>query len=85
MFQIEEKIFFVIKNVKNTVPWTYVISNLNDEELVETFYEKELQKQIKKSLKLKKLSINKVINYMLNGKAMIILLLLGLIKKVYYK
>ena len=85
MFQIVEKIFFVIKNVKNTVPWTYVISNLNDEELVETFYEKELQKQIKKSLKLKKLSKNKVINYMLNGKAMIILLLLGLIKKVYYK
>ena len=85
MFQIEEKIFFVIKNVKNTVPWTYVISNLNGEELVETFYEKELQKQIKKSLKLKKLSKSKVINYMLNGKAMIILLLLGLIKKVYYK
>ena len=35
---------FVIKKVKNTVPWTYVISNLDGEEIVGTFYEKELQK-----------------------------------------
>ena len=35
------KVFFVIKNVKNIVPWTYVISDLNRrEEIVETFYEK---------------------------------------------
>ena len=35
---------FVIKKVKNTVPWTYVISDLNGEEIIGTFYEKELQK-----------------------------------------
>ena len=35
---------FVIKKVKNTVPWTYVINDLNDEEIMGTFYEKELQK-----------------------------------------
>ena len=35
---------FVIKKVKNTVPWTYVISELNGEEIVGTFYEKKLQK-----------------------------------------
>ena len=35
---------FVIKKVKNTVPWTYVINDLNGEEIVGTFYEKELQK-----------------------------------------
>ena len=35
---------FVIKEVKNTVPWTYVISDLNGEEIIGTFYEKELQK-----------------------------------------
>ena len=35
---------FVIKKVKNTVPWTYVINDLNDEEIIGTFYEKELQK-----------------------------------------
>ena len=26
------------------MPWTYVIINLNGEEIVRTFYEKELQK-----------------------------------------
>ena len=35
---------FVIKNVKNTVPWTSVINDLNGEEIIGTFYEKELQK-----------------------------------------
>ena len=33
---------FMIKKVKNTVLWTYVINNLNDKEIVGTFYEKEL-------------------------------------------
>ena len=46
---------FAIKKVKNTVPWRYVISDLNGEEIVRTLYKKELQKkQIKKSLELKK-------------------------------
>ena len=35
---------FVITKVKNTVPWTYVINDLNGEEITGTFYEKELQK-----------------------------------------
>ena len=35
---------FVIKKVKNTVPWTYLINDLNGEELTVSFYEKELQK-----------------------------------------
>ena len=35
---------FVIKKVKNTVPWTYVINDLNGDEIIGTFYEKELQK-----------------------------------------
>ena len=35
---------FVIKKVKNTVPWTYVINNLNGDEITGAFYEKELQK-----------------------------------------
>ena len=30
--------------MKNTVPWTYVINDLNDEEIIGTIYEKELQK-----------------------------------------
>ena len=44
----------VIKKVWNNVPWTYVISDPKGEETVGTFYEKELQKKIKKSLELKK-------------------------------
>ena len=35
---------FVVKQIKNTVPLTYVISDLNGEEIVGSFYEKELQK-----------------------------------------
>ena len=33
----------MISKIKNTVPWTYVINSLNGEEVIETFYEKELQ------------------------------------------
>ena len=34
----------VIKNVKNTVPWTYVINDFNGEEIIDTFYEKRTKK-----------------------------------------
>ena len=54
MFQIGLKKFLWLKKVKNTVSWTYIISNLKGEEIVGTFYEKELEKQIKKSLEFKK-------------------------------
>ena len=40
---------FVVSKIKNTVPWTYAISDLNGEEIVGTFYEKKFQKQIKKN------------------------------------
>ena len=35
---------FAIKEVENTVPWTYVISDLNEEKNIGTLYKKELQK-----------------------------------------
>ena len=38
----------MIKKVTSTVPWTYVINDLNGKEIVGTFYEKELQKTNKK-------------------------------------
>ena len=44
MLENSLKKFFVIKKVKNIVPWAYIISDLNGEEIVGTFYEKELQK-----------------------------------------
>ena len=35
---------FVVKKVRNTVPWTYVINDLNGEEIIGTFYEKRTAK-----------------------------------------
>ena len=35
---------FVKSKIKNTVPWTYVLSDLDGEKIVQAFYEKELQK-----------------------------------------
>ena len=43
---------FVISKIKNTVPWTYVINNLNGEEIIGTFYEKELQKTNQKEFRI---------------------------------
>ena len=45
---------FVIEKVKNTVPWTYVINDLNGEEIIGTFYEKELQKTNQEELRIEK-------------------------------
>ena len=47
----------MIKTVKNTVPWIYVIIDLNGEEIVRTFYGKEFQKTNQKEFKI-------LINYM---------------------
>ena len=48
-----EKVF-VIKEVKNTVSWTYVINYLNGEKITGTFYEKELQKTNQEEFRIEK-------------------------------
>ena len=45
---------FVINKIKNTVPWTYAISDLNGEEITGSFYEKELQKTSQKEFRIEK-------------------------------
>ena len=45
---------FVIKKVKNTVPWTYVVNDLNDEKIIGTFYEKELQSTNQQKFRIEK-------------------------------
>ena len=35
---------FVVNKVKNTVPWTYVVSDLNGEKNIGSFYEKRIAK-----------------------------------------
>ena len=45
----------MIKEVENTVPWTYVINDLNDEEIIGSFNEKELQKTNRKEFRIEKI------------------------------
>ena len=45
---------FVVDKIKNTVPWTYVINDLNGEEITGTFYENELQKTNQKEFRIEK-------------------------------
>ena len=45
---------FIIKKIKNTVPWTYVLNDLNSEEIIGTFYENELQKTKQNEFRIEK-------------------------------
>ena len=45
---------FAIKKVKNSVPWTYVIRDLKGEEIVGTFYKRELQEVNQKEFRVEK-------------------------------
>ena len=44
----------MIKKIKNTVRWTYVINDLNGEEITGTIYEKELQKINQQEFRIEK-------------------------------
>ena len=41
---------FIISKIEHTVPWTYVLNDLNGEEIIVTFYENESQKTSKMNL-----------------------------------
>ena len=43
---------FVVKKIKNTVPWIHVVNDLKGEEIVGTFYKKELQKTNQKEFRV---------------------------------
>ena len=45
---------FVVNTVQNRVPWTYLINDLNGEEIKGSFYEKELQKTDQKEFRIEK-------------------------------
>ena len=51
------KKFLLLKKNKKTVPWTYVIDDLNGEEITGTFYEKELQKIARQEFRIEKVII----------------------------
>ena len=44
----------IVNGVKNTVPWAYEINDLNGEEILGSFYEKEPQKTNQKEFKIEK-------------------------------
>ena len=73
---------FVIKSVKNTVPWTYVISDFKGEEIVGTFYEKGLQKTNQKEFRVEKVIKRKGNKLFVKWKAF---LTVELMKKPQYK
>ena len=54
MLEIGLNEVLAIKKVKNTVPRIHVISDLNKEKIIATFYEKELQKTIQKEHRVEK-------------------------------
>ena len=45
---------FIMKKIKNTVPWTYILNDLNGEEIIGTFYENELQKTKQNEFRIEK-------------------------------
>ena len=45
---------FVVTKIKNTVPWTYMISDLNGEKIAGSFYEKELQETSQEKFRTEK-------------------------------
>ena len=49
-----------MKKVKNTVPCTYVVNNLNGEEIIGTYYEKESQGTNQQEFRIEKVIKRKV-------------------------
>ena len=45
---------FVIRKIRNTVPWAYAVNDFNEEEIIGTFYEKVLQKTSQKEFSIEK-------------------------------
>ena len=43
LLQIGLKKFLWLKKVKNTAPWTFVISDLDGEQIIGTFYKKRIR------------------------------------------
>ena len=76
---------FVVSKIKDTVPLTYAISDLNGEPITGTFYEKELQKTNQEKFRIEKIIKRKGDKFTLNANNTIINLIVRLIKKTLYK
>ena len=79
---------FVVSKIKNTVPWTYVISDLNGEEVTGRFYEKEFQKTNQGKFRIEKVIKRKGDKLYVKWKGYdnsFDHLIVGLMKKTLYK
>ena len=76
---------FVISKIKNIVLWTYVISDLNGEDIDRTFYEQEFQKTSQKKLWIEKMMKRKGDKLFVKWKRYGSSLIVRLIKKTLYK
>ena len=62
---------------------TYVISDLNGEEILGMFYKKELRKTNQTEFRIEKIIKRKCVKLMSNGKLKLILLIAGLMLKIW--
>ena len=75
----------MIKEVKNTVPWRYVINDLNDEGIIGAFFEKELQKANQQKFRIAKVIKRKGNQLYIKWKVMMVHAISGLIKMAFNK
>ena len=71
----------MIRKVKNIVPWTYVMQDLNGEEDFRAYYEEELHKTNQTKLRAEKVIKRKGHKFYESGKLMIVSLIAGQIKR----
>ena len=73
---------FVITKIKNTVQWTYGINDLNGEEIIGSFYEKELQKTNQKEFRVEKVIKRHGVKLYVKWKGYDDSFMAGMIKKI---
>ena len=76
------KRLLLLKKIKNTVLSTYLISDLNREEIIGSFHEKELQKTNQKEFRIEKVLKAKANKLYVKWKGLTILLIIGFIKRI---
>ena len=79
-----EEVFFVRK-IKDTVPWIFVISDLNCEKIAGSFHERNYKNNSQEKFGIEKDLKVTGTNCMSNGKDRVIHLIVGLMKNTLYK
>ena len=74
----------MINRIENTVPWTYVINDLRNQEIILTFYEKELQRSSQNEFRTEKIIKRKDNKLYVKWKVIIIHLIVRSTKRIYY-